>query len=125
MKERVAALALLACAYPVRPPEPPTDPRERRTAEAEACRRRALPPWLDDSALSAASRLDVQESQAGAMNDAFIGDSAVASARPPPARANQTAGSRVAVILEERRFFETNCALLRSAGKELVPRPGP
>jgi hypothetical protein len=125
MRKCVAALALLACAYPVRPPEPPTDARERRAAEAEACRRSVLPPWLDDGALSAASRLDGQEAQAGAMNDAFIGDSAAASARPPPARTNQTAGSRVAIILEERRVFQTNCALLRTAGKELVPRPGP
>jgi len=123
VRKRFVALALLACAYPVRPPEAPRDPRERRAAEADACRRRALPPWLDDAALSAASRLDAQEGQAGAMNDAFLGDSAAASARTPPSRAS-AAGSRVATILEERRFFETDCALLRSAGKELVPRPG-
>jgi hypothetical protein len=123
MRKRAAALALLACAYPVRPPQPPGEPRERRAAEADACRRGVLPPWLDDAALSAASRLDGQEGQAGAMNEAFIGDSAAASARPPPSRAS-AAGSRVANILQERRVFETDCALLRSAGKELVPRPG-
>ncbi len=123
MRKRVAVLALLACAYPVRPPQPPADARERRALEADACRRGALPPWLDDAALSAASRVDGQEGQAGAMNEAFIGDSAAASARPPSSRAG-AAGSRVATILQERRVFETDCVLLRSAGKELVPRPG-
>jgi hypothetical protein len=123
VRKRAAALVLLACAYPVRPPQPPGEPHERRAAEADACRRGVLPPWLDDAALSAASRLDGQEGQAGAMNEAFIGDSAAASARPPPSRAS-AAGSRVADILQEWRVFETDCALLRSAGKELVPRPG-
>jgi len=123
MRKRAAVLALLACAYPVRPPEPPGDARERRALEADACRRGALPPWLDDAALSAASRVDEQEGQAGAMNEAFIGDSAAASARALSSRAGAT-GSRVGTILRERRVFETDCVLLRSAGKELVPRPG-
>lgn len=116
-----AALLLGACLTPLRVPSPPSDPAERRRGEVDACRRGALPAWLDDAALSAAAQVDRGESQAGALNDSFLGDSAAVMARPPPA-SFAGAGSRTAAVLDGRRAFEEQCLALRSAGRELVPR---
>ena len=117
------ALALAGCLAPMRVPSPPSDPAERRRAELDACGRGVLPPWLDDTALSTAAQVDRGEAQAGALNESFIGDSAAAMARPPPAMPGGDAapGSRVAAILADRQGFEDQCRALRSAGRELVP----
>jgi hypothetical protein len=119
-----AALALAACLAPLRVPTPPSDLSERRRAEADACRRGALPAWLDDAALSTAAQIDRGEAQAGSLNESFMTDTAGVMARPPPTMptGGATAGSRVAVMLGDRREFEERCQAMRSAGRELVPR---
>jgi hypothetical protein len=119
-----AVLALAGCLTPLRVPGPPSDPGERRRAEGEACRHGALPAWLDDAALSTAAQLDRGEAQASSLNDSFLSDSAGAMARPPPTSPTSGAagGSHVAAMLAERRNFEDRCQVLRSAGRELVPR---
>jgi hypothetical protein len=118
------AVAIAACLTPLRLPSPPSDPGERRRAEVDACRRGAFPAWLDDAALSTAAQIDRGEAQAGSVNDSFMTDTAAAMARPPPAAptGHATAGSRVAMMLADRREFEEHCQALRSAGRELVPR---
>ncbi len=108
---RLAAAALtLACAgYPVRPPQPPTDPKERLRAEIAACSNAKLPRWLDDDALASAIALDGREGQASAVNESFHG--AAYASQPPPARGG---GAHTAAVFEERRAFERWCAGLKA-----------
>lgn len=101
----VALAGLLACAYPLRQPQPPSDPRERQRAEVAACNARTLPPWLDDEALRAAVALDQREAQASSANEGFHG--AAYTAPPPPPR---DPGLRSARLFEERRAFQRWCA---------------
>jgi hypothetical protein len=97
------------CAYPIRPEQPPADPRERQRAEGAACANQVLPRWLDDGALRAAIELDRREARAGAANDAFRG--ATFTAQPPP---TGRAGARTAALEEERRAFQQWCAGIRA-----------
>jgi hypothetical protein len=102
-----APLLLAACAHsvgPRQPPPPPLDPRERHTAEVEACAAGKLPAWLDDEALNAALDLDRREAQASVSNEAFHGATYVA--QPP---ASTKPGPHATAIEDGRRAFQITC----------------
>lgn len=107
LSRRAAALSvLLACAgYPVPPPQPPLDPRERERAELAACSGSALPRWLDDDAMARTVALDRREAQASASNEGFHGG---AFATQPPAP--QEEGPHARALFRERSAFERWCA---------------
>jgi hypothetical protein len=108
-----AALACVvaACLHQARPPQPPSDARERRRAEVAACTNGKFPVWLDDTAVSASVDVERREAQASAANDSFRG--ATFSSQPPP---TTVSSARVAALVDERRAFQQWCAGLRSTG---------
>jgi hypothetical protein len=116
MRALLLGLLLAACTYEVRPQQAPADVHERHEAEADACWRGDLPPWLDDAALSGAARLDAREAQAARANDSYRG----ATYTSLPQASGR--GPRVAALLDERRLFQQQCALLRSGGKDFGAR---
>ncbi len=103
----------------------PTDERTRRQEEFAACWKGTFPRWLDDDALAEASRADRWRMLGTNPDDSFRASTVAYSSVPPPPRAADSGGSsRAAALLEERKQFQSRCALLRTSGRgPAVPAP--